>query len=172
MSLNKGYTQGGSNADNVIADAFVKGLKGIDWDSAYAAVQKDAEEEPFDWCCEGRGGIQSWKKVNYIPVEDLDYVGFGTMTRSISRTIEYSYNDYAIAQIARGLKKDDDADKYEESSRYWKNIFNADQKSFINGTDSGFTGFFQPKYLNETWGYQVRNENMENYATPRNKELA
>ena len=74
MSLCKGYTQGGSNADNVLADAFIKGLSdGIDWDLGYAAVVKDAEVEPYDWSNEGRGGLDSWKSLGYIPVQDFDY---------------------------------------------------------------------------------------------------
>jgi hypothetical protein len=150
-----GFTQGGSNADNVLADAYVKGIKdGIDWDAGYAAVQKDADEEPFDWSNEGRGGMQSWKKLNYIPVEDFDHIGFGTMTRSISRTLEYSYNDFAIAQMAYGMNKTADAARYEKESRYWRNLFRKDQESYLKGADTGFIGFFQPKYLNGTWGYQ------------------
>lgn len=48
MTLSKGYTQGGSNADVVIADAYVKlHSKNIDWKKAYEAVVKDAEEEPY-----------------------------------------------------------------------------------------------------------------------------
>ena len=49
MSLNKGFTQGGSNADNVMADAYAKlpAGTGIDWDEVYEAVVKDAEEEPY-----------------------------------------------------------------------------------------------------------------------------
>ena len=44
MSFCKGYTQGGSNADVVIADAFIKKLtQGIDWETAYEAVVSDAE---------------------------------------------------------------------------------------------------------------------------------
>ncbi|KAJ5939698.1 secreted glycosidase [Penicillium verhagenii] len=155
MSLCKGYTQGGSNADNILVDAYVKGITdGIDWDQGYTAVQRDAEEEPFDWSNEGRGGLQSWKSLNYIPVEDFDYEGFGTMTRSISRTLEYSYNDYAIAQMARGMNKTADAEKYEKSSGAWQNLFKKDQTSYLNRTNTGFVGFFQPKYLNGTWGYQ------------------
>lgn len=151
-----GYTQGGSNADVVLADAYLKGISdGIDWQTGYSAVQKDAEEEPYDWSNEGRGGLDSWKSLNYIPVEDFDYKGFGTMTRSISRTLEYSYDDFTIAQMARGLGKMDDAEQYEATSRFWQNLFRDDQASFINGTDTGFKGFFQPKYLNGTWGYQV-----------------
>ena len=48
-----GYTQGGSNADNILSDAFQK-IKNtdIDWATGYEAVVKDAEEEPYDWCCE------------------------------------------------------------------------------------------------------------------------
>jgi putative alpha-1,2-mannosidase len=151
-----GYTQGGSNADVVLADAYVKGLsEGIDWDDGYAAVWKDAEEEPFAWSNEGRGGLASWKSLNYIPVEDFSPVGFGTMTRSISRTLEYSYNDFTISQMARGLNRTTDAEHFESTSRYWQNLFRADQGSSINGTDTGFVGFFQPKHLNRTWGYQV-----------------
>ena len=48
MSLCKGYTQGGSNADNVISDAYQKiGGTEVDWNMAYEAVMKDAEEEPY-----------------------------------------------------------------------------------------------------------------------------
>lgn len=48
MSLCKGFTQGGSNADIVISDGYQKiGGNGVDWDLAYEAVVKDAEEEPF-----------------------------------------------------------------------------------------------------------------------------
>ncbi|KAJ5568752.1 Alpha-1-2-mannosidase [Penicillium hetheringtonii] len=155
MSLCKGFTQGGSNADNILVDAFVKGLDDeVDWQAGYAAVKKDAEEEPFDWSSEGRGGLKSWKEINYIPVEDFDYEGFGTMTRSISRTLEYSYNDYAIAQMARAMNKTSDAERYEKRSLAWRNLFKKDQTSFINGTDTGFKGFFQPRYYNGTWGHQ------------------
>ncbi|KAK3294520.1 glycoside hydrolase family 92 protein [Chaetomium fimeti] len=156
MSLNKGYTQGGSNADVVLADAYLKGLgEGINWDDGYAAVVKDAEVEPYDWCCEGRGGLDSWKSLGYIPVQDFDYKGFGTMTRSVSRTLEYAYNDYCIAQMAASLGKVSDKEKYIESSGNWENLFKPDQVSaWWNGTETGFTGFFQPRYLNQTWGFQ------------------
>ncbi|KAF9890259.1 hypothetical protein FE257_006172 [Aspergillus nanangensis] len=155
MSLCKGYTQDGSNADIVLADAFAKGISdNIDWEAGYRAVQRDAEDEPYDWSVEGRGGLDSWKRLHYIPVEDFDYKGFGTMTRSVSRTLEYSYNDFTIAQMARSLNKTDDAEKYESTSRSWQNLFREDQVSYVNGSDSGFKGFVQPRYLNKTWGYQ------------------
>ncbi len=156
MSLSKGFTQGGSNADNVLADVFVKGIsQDIDWDDGYNAVVQDAEVEPYDWCCEGRGGLDSWKSLGYIPVQDFDYKGHGTMTRSISRTLEYSYNDFVITQIASGLGgREGDIEKYMTRSGNWKNLFKADQISSINASTIVFKGFFQPRYLNRTFGFQ------------------
>ncbi|CAI7573621.1 uncharacterized protein N7487_007579 [Penicillium crustosum] len=154
MSLCKGWTQGGSNADIVLADAYVKNLTGIDWELAYKAMVNDAENEPLEWSHEGRGGLQSWKHLNYIPFLDFDYIGFGTNSRSISRTLEYAYNDYALSVVAKGIGKKDYA-TYLSRSGNWQNVYKEDQKSLLgNGTDTGFTGFFQPRYINGTWGYQ------------------
>lgn len=154
MSLCDGWTQGGSNADVVLVDAFVKNLTGIDWNHALEAIVQDAEVEPLEWSYHGRGGLQSWKNLDYIPYLDYDPIGFGTNSRSISRTLEYSYNDYCLAILADGLGKTDLYDKYIQRSTNWKNLWKEDQTSIIRGTDSGFTGFFQPKYMNGTWGYQ------------------
>lgn len=154
MSLDRGLTQGGSNADVVLADVYLKGIKGgIDWHKGYKAVQKDAEVEPSDWCCHGRGGLDSWKRLGYIPTRDPRYKG--PEPGSISRTLEYAYNDFCISQLAAGLGKKDDGEKYIASSGNWLNLYKKDLASYYwNGTNTGFTGFFQPKYLNQTWGFQ------------------
>jgi len=77
------------------------------------------------------------------------------MTRSLSRTLEYSYNDFAVSQIATGLGgKDADVEKYQARSGNWRNLFKDDQTSFYNGSNTGYVGFFQPRYLNGTWGFQ------------------
>ncbi|KAJ5971583.1 Alpha-1-2-mannosidase [Penicillium vulpinum] len=154
MSLCKGFTQGGSNADVVMADAYLKKVPGIDWDTAYEAVVKDAEVEPENWDLEGRGGLQSWKSLGYIPFDDYDPDGKGTHTRSISRTVEYAYNDFCIAEMAQGMGHQADYEKYTKRSGNWAHMFNPDQKSNINGVDTNFTGFLQPRYTNGTWGYQ------------------
>ena len=126
----------------------------INWSLAYEAMVNDAENEPLEWSYQGRGGLMSWKTLNYIPYLDFDYIGFGTNSRSISRTVEYAYDDFALSVVAKGMGKEDYT-KYRARSSNWQNIFNEDQKSFMsNGTDTGFTGFFQPKFLNGTWGYQ------------------
>jgi putative alpha-1,2-mannosidase len=93
MSLCKGFTQGGSNADVVLADSYLKNItEGVDWDTAYEAVVSDAEVEPANWDVEGRGGLTSWKNLHFIPTDDYDPYGSGTRTRSISRTVEYAYS--------------------------------------------------------------------------------
>lgn len=102
----------------------------------------------------GRGGLQSWKTLGYIPTDNLDVDGVGTETRSISRTVEYAYNDFTIALLARELGHTADYQKYLSRSANWKNMFKPDQRSIINGTDTGFEGFLQPRYPNGTWGLQ------------------
>ena len=155
MSFCNGWTQGGSNADVVLVDAYVKNLTtSVDWNLALKAIINDAENEPLEWSKQGRGGLQSWKKLNYIPYLDFDPIGFGTNSRSISRTLEYSYNDFCLANLAQSLGNEDLYDKYIARSTNWLNLWREDQTSIINGNDTGFTGFFQPKYLNGSWGYQ------------------
>ncbi|KAI0599602.1 glycoside hydrolase family 92 protein [Biscogniauxia sp. FL1348] len=154
MSLCNGWTQGGSNADVVLVDAYVKNLTGIDWELALKAIIQDAEVEPLEWAYHGRGGLQSWKDLLYIPYLDFDPAGFGTNSRSISRTLEYAYNDYCLSTLARGLGYEDLYDKYVTRSANWQNLWSEQQNSVINGNDTGYEGFFQPKYQNGTWGFQ------------------
>lgn len=88
-SFFNGATQGGSNADNVLADAYVKGVRGaIDWESAFAAMQTDAETVPENnndsrdtssSTKEGRGALPDWLELGYITTK------YG---RSVSRAIE------------------------------------------------------------------------------------
>lgn len=97
--------------------------------------------------------IIGWKALNYIPYLDFDYLGFGTNSRSISRTLEYSYDDFCVATLGRGLKSANYTTYLSRSSN-WLNLFKSDQTSTINGVLTNYTGFFQPKYQNGTWGYQ------------------
>ncbi|EEH16737.1 hypothetical protein PABG_06824 [Paracoccidioides brasiliensis Pb03] len=153
MSLCKGFTQGGSNADVVLADAFVKRLPGIDWETGYQALLKDAESTPNDWEIEGRGGLESWKKLGYIPSDGMP-IGNGLRTRSVSRTVEYAYNDFCIALVSKALGHHGDYAKYMERAKFWKNVYKENQTSAINGTDTGFVGCLQPRLEDGTWDYQ------------------
>ena len=89
-----GRTQGGSNAEIVLADAFVKGLEDIDYEEALRAMLHDAEVPPADDEAEGRGGLEEYRTLGYIP--------WG-IPRAGNRTVEYAACDDAIATVAAGL---------------------------------------------------------------------
>ncbi|GAP92473.2 putative glycoside hydrolase family 92 protein [Rosellinia necatrix] len=162
MSFSKGFTQGGSNADVVLADALIKNLtKGIDWRLGYEAVVSDAEIEPSDWSISGRGGIESWRTLGYIPVDDDDRNGTGPLSRSISRTVEYAYDDFTIALMARELGHEGDEAKYLERSHNWKNLWREEHEDRYHdkttGTTQGskFRGFLQPRFRNGSFSEQT-----------------
>lgn len=162
MSFSKGFTQGGSNADVVLADALIKNLtRGIDWELGYEAVVSDAEDEPSDWSTSGRGGIDSWRSLGYIPVDDDDKKGSGPRSRSISRTVEYAYDDFAIALMARALGRKADEKKYLKRSQNWENLWNPtygdEYRDKATGTlqGSSFQGFLQPRLRNGSFSEQT-----------------
>ncbi|KAJ2986065.1 hypothetical protein NUW58_g5212 [Xylaria curta] len=144
MSFSKGFTQGGSNADVVLADALIKNLtRGIDWALGYEAVVSDAEQEPSDWSISGRGGIESWRTLGYIPLDDDDKNGTGPFSRTISRTVEYAYDDFTIALMARALGHKADETKAAAAARAAANedlpppsAFAIDDASSAQGDDN------------------------------------
>jgi predicted alpha-1,2-mannosidase len=144
MSFNKGFTQGGSNADSVLSDSFVKGITaGINWEDGLNATITDATVVPPNWAVEGRGGLENRKKLGYVPVDDE--TPNGTPGRSASRTLEYAFNDFSIALIAAGLNKSDVVEEYVKASADWYNLWNPAT------TSAGYSGFIQPRYKNGSW---------------------
>jgi predicted alpha-1,2-mannosidase len=146
-----GITQGGSDADNVLADAYVKGLRGgINWTAGYHAMVKDAEVTPPNTFAlndlkasvkEGRGALDDWKKLGYVSTDN---------TRCISRSVEYSLNDYALSVVAAG-EAPQDVEKYLNRAAGWQHIWNPDIESV------GFKGFLTPKNSDGTWDGQGYN---------------
>lgn len=121
----------------------MKGLRGaINWTEGYAAMKTDAEvipyntRDPLDLTAstkEGRGALTDWL--------ELGYVSQDRNTRCISRTVEYSFNDFAISQVAAG-EKPEDQEKYLRRSAGWQKLWNRDVESL------NFTGFLAPKFSN------------------------
>lgn len=132
-----GRTQGGSNAEFLISDAYVKGLKGIDWQTAYAAEIHDAEVVPHDHFKEGRGGLDDCHELGYASVEGSDRPG--------SVSMEYAADDFEIALLARGLHKNADYSKYLARSANWKNLWDR------NFSEGGFQGFIRPRHRDGNW---------------------
>ncbi|KAK3214845.1 hypothetical protein GRF29_19g1477834 [Pseudopithomyces chartarum] len=141
-----GLVQGGSNADNILADAYVKGLRGkINWTEGYMAVKKDAEVLPyFDQnpvdpqgsLKDGRSALDDW-----IP---LGYVSADRNSRAVSKTVEYSLNDFAVSQIAAG-EEPGDRELYLRRSAGWQLSWDPEAES------RGFKGFVMPRYANGTF---------------------
>lgn len=141
-----GRSQGGSNADNVLADAYIKGVRGkVNWKDGYTAMVKDAEVQPPNnkdpsapdsSTKEGRGALPDWLKYKYITP---------SYTRAVSRAVEYSANDYGLHVVAHGLGHTTDADEYLNRSRNWRNHYNP------ASTALNHTGFLVPRSANGTF---------------------
>jgi len=135
-----GRTQGGSNADIVIADAYVKGLTGIDYPTALEAMLKDASVPPADPQKEGRGGILDYNARGYLTLAD---------ERSGSRTVEYAYDDFAIAEVACGLNRPAEAKLFATRAHNWEHLWDKDL------TVEGFKGFLRPRNPDGTWAEPI-----------------
>lgn len=140
-----GRTQGGSNAEIVVADAMAKGLEGIDYEAGLAAMLRDATEDPgLEHEKHGRGGLDEYLRYGYIP-HGIDRAG--------NRTMEYAHCDYAIAQVARRLGREDIYERYLRQSGNWKNLWRGDYEA------EGVRGFIMPRDAKGAWIDTVRTEN-------------
>jgi predicted alpha-1,2-mannosidase len=131
-----GRTQGGSNANVVLADAYVKGLTGIDYATALQAMLHDAEVPPQNAQKEGRGGLKSYNKLGYITTAD---------ERAGSRTVEYAYDDFAIAEVACGLGQTQAAARALRRAHNFEHLWDPDM------TRLGFKGFLRPRNPDGSW---------------------
>ena len=106
----------GYHAVPVIVDAYLKGLRGYDVDKAFEAMKHSANQDKL--------GLESYKSLGYIPVE--------FESESVSKTLEYAYDDWTIAQMAKDLGKDNDYKIFSERAQYYKNIFDPESQ-FMRG---------------------------------------
>lgn len=163
--------QGGDDVDNVIAEAYLKlkdteAGKKVDWEDAYRVLKDNAEnwrDDQSTWGWPVSGAASTYRDLGYI-VCDVNYysssegrLGTSTWIMSCNKTLEYSYNDYCVAMVAKGLSEDEsiDADKraeyakdytnYLKRSENWKNLWNE------NAEGAGYYGFIWPKYANGEW---------------------
>jgi len=112
----------GNHAISVIADAHSKGIGGFDTQKALNAMLHSATRDHF--------GLKAYRQHGHIP-GDMEH-------ESISKTLEYAYNDWCIAVMAKSLGEEDTYAAYIKRSQYYKNIFDTE------------TGFMRPR-LNGGW---------------------
>ncbi len=122
LAANETWCMIGNPATPVIVDAWRKGIRNYDQEKALEAVIKSAMQDHF--------GLDVYRKYGYIP-GDKEHEG-------ISKTLEYAYDDWCIAIMAKEMGRDDIYKEYIRRAQSYKNIFDPS------------TGFMRPK-LNGSW---------------------
>lgn len=120
---NETNTMIGYHAIPVIADAILKGFNGFDIELAFAAMKTSAMQDKSD--------LIFLSKLGYIPADKEN--------ESVSKTLEYAYDDFCIAMIANHLNKKDDYEYFMKRAGSYKNLFNQS------------IGFMQGKNEDGTW---------------------
>ena len=118
----------------IIADAYLKGITGFDAEKALAACVASANIDSYR-------GIGLYKKNGYIPYDIKDE--HNSENWSLSRTLEYAYDDWCIAKMAEAMGKQDIADEFYARSKNYRNVYNP-ATSFMQPRDS--KGNFQPGF--------------------------
>ena len=117
----------GDHSGVALADAYVKGIRSFDVKTAYEGMRKNAFESPktFEEYKNGMGrrALQSYLKYGYIPKEDSVKEAFHTNEQT-SRTLEYAFDDFAVAQLAKALGKTTDYAELMRRSENWRNVIN------------------------------------------------
>ncbi|KAG6810816.1 hypothetical protein H0H92_010206 [Tricholoma furcatifolium] len=146
------FIQGGTNGDPILSEFFVKfhqqaAALNVSADDLYNALLADAEDQPANWNLQGRQA-DAWKQFNYIP-QDMFSPG-GANTKQASRTLEHSFNDFGISQVAKILGKTDDAAKYAQRAGNYANLWNP---NITVPGGPGVIGMIQPRFANGTFNF-------------------
>jgi len=118
----------GYHAVPVIADAYMKGIKGFDAERALKAMTASAEYGPY-------GGLEHYMKLGYVPIE--------REPEAASKTVEYAFDDWTIARMAEKMGRKDIAANYYKRAQNYRNVFDR-ETGFIRARKS--TGEFRTPF--------------------------
>ena len=117
----------GDHCSVALADAYVKGIRDFNVEKAYEGMRKNAFETPasLDEYKNGMGrrALDSYLKYGYIPLEDSVKEAYHTQEQT-SRTLEYAFDDFVVAQLAKALGKNQDYTELMRRSENWRNVIN------------------------------------------------
>jgi len=121
----------GYHSAPVLAEAYVKGVPGVDYAKAYPLWRKRAMDDNYR-------GLGYYRKMGYIPCDLED--------EAVSKTLEYAYDDWAVAHLARAAGKQDDYKLLLDRSRNYKNTFDG-SITFMRGrlNDGKWADPFDPR---------------------------
>lgn len=131
----------GDHCSASLADAYVKGVKDFDINKAYEGMRKNAFESPSPVDYEngmGRRALYPYLKYGYIPLEDSVGEAFHH-NEQVSRTLEYAFDDFAVAQVAKKLGHQDDYLLLMKRAHNYQNVINP------------VTGWADGRYENGKW---------------------
>ncbi len=124
---NETNTMTGYHAIPVIAEAYAKGIKGFDIEKAYAAMKTTMMQD--------ERGLKPYKEFGYIPFDALD--------ESVTITLELAYDDWCVAQVAKGLGKMDDYNYFIKRSESYKPLFDK-ETGFMRGKSADGKQWHEP----------------------------
>jgi predicted alpha-1,2-mannosidase len=128
----------GYHAVPVIVDAYLKGVKGFDPGRAYEAIKTTAMNPNYD-------NVATYAKLGWVPFEKEN--------ESVSKTLEYAYDDFCIEQMAKALGKKEDANYFAKRAGNYKNLFDP-SVDLMRGKDSQGKWHtpFNPHFYDESTG--------------------
>jgi predicted alpha-1,2-mannosidase len=121
----------------LLVAAYQHGLRGFDAEKAWQAIQHILTVQGERWA--GNLDLDLYLKYHYIPADSQPESGFNYFKNYVSNTMEYSYDDWCAAQLAKALGKPQEYAAFMARSRYWTNMF-----------DSA-SGYTRPKNADGTW---------------------
>jgi len=125
----------GYHSVSVIADAMAKGITGFDYEKAFEAANHSAKLDHL--------GLDAYKKNGFISIDDEH--------ESVSKTLEYAYDDWCIAQMAQILGKQNDYEYFIKRSQNWKNIFDSKTGFMRPKKNGGWEKPFDPREVNNNF---------------------
>ncbi len=127
LYANETNTMTGYHSVSVIAEAYLKGIKGFDIQKAYEAMKQTMMQDDR--------GLKYYKEYGYIPYNLLD--------ESVTITLEYAYNDWCVAQVAKALGKNEDYNYFLKRSQAYTHLFDP-ETGFMRGKSKNGTDWHEP----------------------------
>lgn len=144
----------GNNSASVVADAYIKGLRGYDINKLYQALLHGANNEgPLE--AVGRLGVKYYNELGYVPYDVK-------INENAARTLEYAYDDFAIYQLGKALNRPKlELDLYKKRSQNYRNLFDK-ETGLMRGKNKD--GSFQKPFNPFKWGDAFTEGNSWHYS--------
>lgn len=131
----------GNNSASVVADAYIKGIRGYDVETLWEALKHDANNH-MPRTSSGRVAYDQYNELGYVP----NNTGVG---QNVARTLEYAYNDWTIYTLGKALgKPDSETDIYKKRALNYRNVYNPKHKLMSGRSDKGV---FDPEFDPAAW---------------------